>query len=1093
VSRLLGVILVLGLTACQRGPDRLPEADVALNNQGVGLLGQYRNDEAEAIFAELVARHPQVALLRSNQAIATLNRQTEGDEERALGMARALIAEDPENLEAQYIAGLAQLYLGQVEAALAHLLRVTAADPQDAHAAYFAGQALSQLGRTDEALELFLQALNADPYLRSAYYAAALALRSQQQGDRARALFAEYQRLQGNPRAKLAEFRYTRMGDKALARVLGDRADDSAAVPDGPLFGQPQRIQAALGEGTRSLLTADLQGDARQDLLILGAAAAQLLLQTDQGYRQLPLPDDFPHGAGAAAFGDLDNDGQLDLVVCATAGISLWRVGEGAELQRRGDLLPPQAASPCHDVQLFDADHDGDLDLYRIAGADAAGELFNNNLDGSWRALSAQSPLLRGPDTGTRQLLVLDADGDRDLDLLFVAAEDGVLWLQNDRLWAYQARTLSADWNRRWRAATAIDPQASGRPELVLADAAGDLWVGRLVDDSIQPLALAAELAPVLALSALDADGDGLEDLLLRHETGLSLIAADADGRWQLRWQHQGRVDSHLALLETPARGPSLAYGVPADGADESALWIAPPGPGRQAFLALAPSGRSAEAEGMRSNASGIGTQVRLRRGSRWSVADLLDRDSGRGQSLQPLALGLGRAGQADFVELQWSDGVMQTELGLAADRLHVVTETQRQLASCPVLFVWDGEDYRFVSDVLGVGGIGFLLAPGSYAEPRPWEWFRLPDDLAVPRDGAYRLKIAEPMEEAAFIDRVRLHVYDLPPGWAMAMDERMHTGGGPEPSGAPLFFQPHRAPRILSMHDQHGAEISALLADADFQAVDPGPRDPRFLGRLQREQQIDILLAQPLGAGQYALLGNGWVEYPYSQTLFAAWQAGAGYRSYSLDLGDGQGGWREAYAQFGYPAGMPREFSLPLPSSEQPIASLRLRGNLEVYLDRLQIVRVEAAPDGVSHQAVPPSSARMERIGFPRRAVLESKRPDYDFSRRSPFWDTRYPEGAYTDFGPVQALLEAVDDGFAIVGPGDALDLAFPAPADPPEGYRRVLVLEVRGYAKDMDLYTRDGGTLDPLPQTQGVDAELRAQGARLNQQFNRRFQGGR
>ena len=102
---------------------------------------------------------------------------------------------------------------------------------------------------------------------------------------------------------------------------------------------------------------------------------------------------------------------------------------------------------------------------------------------------------------------------------------------------------------------------------------------------------------------------------------------------------------------------------------------------------------------------------ARQRSGSRWTLTDTFRRHSTPGQSLQPLAVGLGGAGQADFVALTWSDGVYQTELGLEAGRLHRITETQRQLSSCPVLFAWDGQRYAFVSDLLGVGGMGDLIS----------------------------------------------------------------------------------------------------------------------------------------------------------------------------------------------------------------------------------------------------------------------------------------------------------------------------------------------------------------------------------------------
>ena len=95
------------------------------------------------------------------------------------------------------------------------------------------------------------------------------------------------------------------------------------------------------------------------------------------------------------------------------------------------------------------------------------------------------------------------------------------------------------------------------------------------------------------------------------------------------------------------------------------------------------------------------------------------------------MSIGLGGAPRADFVAITWSDGVFQTELALDAGRLHRIAETQRQLSSCPVLFAWDGERFRFVTDVLGVGGIGFFERPGVYSAPFPRENVLLPDDAA--------------------------------------------------------------------------------------------------------------------------------------------------------------------------------------------------------------------------------------------------------------------------------------------------------------------------------------------------------------------------
>ena len=106
------------------------------------------------------------------------------------------------------------------------------------------------------------------------------------------------------------------------------------------------------------------------------------------------------------------------------------------------------------------------------------------------------------------------------------------------------------------------------------------------------------------------------------------------------------------------------------------------------------------------------------------------------------------------------------------------------------------------------------------------------------------------------------------------------------------------------------------------------------------------------------------------------------------------------------------------------------------------------------------------------------------------PLWDTRIQSGSYTAFGRVDELVAAHDDALAIIGPGEELHLEFDATMPPlQKGWTRRFVLETRGWAKDVDLYTRDGQTVGPLPVT-GSGAAVRD---RLNRQYNTRFASGR
>jgi len=520
---------------------------------------------------------------------------------------------------------------------------------------------------------------------------------------------------------------------------------------------------------------------------------------------------------------------------------------------------------------------------------------------------------------------------------------------------------------------------------------------------------------------------------------------------------------------------------------NQKGLFEIGPGGGRFPFMNLTLSGKESQGESMRSNRSGIGTSLRVRFGDRWASITSFRSDSGPGQGLQPLSIGLAGAQQADFVEIDWSDGVFQSEIALEANQPHHVTETQRQLSSCPLLFAWDGDGYEFVSDVLGVGGIGFAVGPGEYAPSRPWENFLLPQGSLSIEDGLARVKLGEPMEEALYLDSAGLTSYDLPRGWSMVLDERMAVLP-PEATGEPIFYR--QAARPSRATNDRGQDVTTEIARADFSAAPPGALDHRFIGRLESVHELELEFDEPVdfGRGDQVLRLDGWVEYPYSQTMFSAWQAGAAYEAPSLDAWSDETGWVEILHQFGYPAGMPRVSAVPIPALDLRTKRLRIRTNQEIYFDQIMLCRSEPCPDAIVTRH-PLASAELRFSGFPKRIDHPQRRPEYVYAERTPFWDTKIQEGAYTRFGPVLPLVQRHDDALAIIGPGEEIHLEFKVDSGPALDRQRFYVLESHGWCKDMDLYTRDGETLDPLPSS-GLDPSVPRS---LHAEFNTRYLGGR
>ncbi|MFK8028932.1 MAG: FG-GAP-like repeat-containing protein [Gammaproteobacteria bacterium] len=1097
---LLGAAILIA--SCGGGANEAPSAtlkltakDVEINNRGVALMGYFDYAGAREAFREAVDRQPQWADVKVNLAIATLNRQMDGDEELARGYLDEVLAESPDNLRAHFVAGLLAERAGETARAKQHYQTVLSNDPEDAYAAYYLA-VLTQTEDPETALALFERAIENDPYLRSAYYGAFLL--NVRSGDREAGLVMQgvYERLADNPRARLAETKYTRMGGKANALAVDVSEPEATSLPDGPLFLSPQTVVTFDVPRDRSLTTVDLAGNGLQDIFVATPEGpSQVILAGEDVYQEFDHVLTRMGSLNAVAWGDVDNDGMTDVVGCGVNQLQIkfqTAVDKWTRTQNLASLSPQKS---CSDVQLLDADHDGDLDVF-LSFASGGHDVLSNNGDRSFRSLRSERGLAFSEGNG-RNLVAADIDGDRDTDLLVVNAASVDL-LFNDRLWDYTPASEQAPeqvpdtlLSSGLMTLTAADANADGRVELYGITKAGQLirwsrdgqksWSSRVLSS------IAIDTDSEASLDVSDFNGDGVLDLLVVDAAGLKVLGLTEAGVTTL-FDYAGNVSTAMHLVADADQGPSLLALV--NTATGQQLLRFPPGPGRGKFVALTFEGQEEKADSMRSNRMGVGTRVAVRRGSSWTIVDTFDRHTGRGQSAQPLSVGLGTSSTIDYVAIDWSDGVFQTELNLAAGKQHSITETQRQLSSCPVLFAWDGTQWSFISDLLGVGGIGFLHDPGAkgaarYGEPRPWEYFLMPQEWLKADDGQLKLKVTEPMEELALLDNAQLVAYDLAPGWKMVLDERMATGA-PLATGKAQFYRSELKPSRVVRDD--GLDLTESVAETDYVAADLGLAHPRFLGMLETPHTLTLEFDQRLDGLTNPLLlrATGWVEYPYSQTVFAAWQTGALYTPPSLEAGDDDGNWTMLLDTFGYPAGMPREMSVELGRLPPGTTRLRLSGNLEIYWDELSLVEVETPGAGdVQRQRLYLQSAELGQTGFPKRKQQPQRRPDYDFSDRVPFWDARYPEGHYTQLGDVMPLLEQTDGAYVTVGPGEDVELAFNAPTGLQEDWTRHYVFFVSGYAKDMDMYTQDSGSVGPLPHRPSSNDSL-------HNQYNTRYKDG-
>jgi hypothetical protein len=223
------------------------------------------------------------------------------------------------------------------------------------------------------------------------------------------------------------------------------------------------------------------------------------------------------------------------------------------------------------------------------------------------------------------------------------------------------------------------------------------------------------------------------------------------------------------------------------------------------------------------------------------------------------------------------------------------------------------------------------------------------------------------------------------------------------------------------------------------------------------------------LEAGQhYVLLLYGWIDYSDSSSNLSAWQAGVKLTTPYLEVEDGDGGFRLAIADMGFPAGLPKTMLVDLGGIvDSAHRRVRITTSQRIYWDQIQVATV--APDvNPRVTELSPDRAELGFRGYPTPVSPDGRPPYlYDYSRISPteVWDQH--EGFYTRYGDVRELVESVDDRYVITKNGDELALSFAADRLPdlPAGWKRTFLVFADGFGKDMDVNSAYADTVEPLP----------------------------
>lgn len=338
---------------------------------------------------------------------------------------------------------------------------------------------------------------------------------------------AGHERCGTRTRAPLVE------GGLAIALLLAANRTPSEARPEVWEGFERHLIDADPPEQPYYKMVGDLDGDGDRDIVVAGRAGP-LVMYANPTWEKSVIAEGGYNGGVNGEVADIDGDGDLDIVM----GGVVWfgnpgRSGGGWAVHRIDDR-------EIHDLEVADLDGDGRLDVVardQSAFGQNGDEIFVylQQAEGPWRKVRFDCPHGEG-------LELADLDGDGDPDIVIAAR-----WYEND----------AGAWEEH--------EYAPGLAELDAKVETGDIDGDGLLDIVVSPSELKGESGRIAWFRSPSGDRTGpweehaIIDPIECVIHGLGLADFDRDGLLDVAYaeMHQGQDPDEICVVINSDRGRS--------------------------------------------------------------------------------------------------------------------------------------------------------------------------------------------------------------------------------------------------------------------------------------------------------------------------------------------------------------------------------------------------------------------------------------------------------------------------------------------------------------------------------------------------------
>ncbi|MBT5305700.1 MAG: tetratricopeptide repeat protein [Candidatus Scalindua sp.] len=705
-------------------------------------------------------------------------------------------------------------------------------------------------------------------------------------------------------------------------------------------------------------------------------------------------------------------------------------------------------------AQWIDYDHDGDIDLL-IAGMERL-ELWQNNGDLTFTNVTAETGISN--EIPPVMVGVADLDSNNAVDVVVTQHSGGTLVFENQQFGKFEQMSSPPG---PWPNASGIeldDLNNDGHPDSMLMT---DHQIIILFGQSTHRQNIPFSMIRPSGVVTVDYDNDGFQDILVFGNKSNKI----SNGLMQLWRNTEMGTDWNDATDKTGLdhiKLPPIDNVLVADlDNDHDSDLLIITSDHRLHFLRNDGGHRNGQLQirlqGTKSNTGGIGTRVEIREGAFLATRTI---------SRVPVEIGLGGRKSLDVIQVLWTNGVVDNQINQEASvNLPIfIKEPHVDTGSCPFLYAWDGNGYRFVTDLLGNAPVGLPLTRDKFLPADTDEYVVIGNSTSIkPLNSFYTFEVTSEFNEVLYFDASRLVVVDHD------QDVEIHTTDKIKPAPfAPseLWALNSRLPLIDAL-GSNGENYKDELTDIDGSFTLPGILlPPQYRGVCN---SISIILdfgrlddTEPL-----VLALTGWLQYGQASTNIALSQNDSvSVIPPMLEAEMNNGDWKKLDVIVGMPAGKTKTILVDL-HSKLPVNTRRLRltTTFEIRWDRIALFRRSSLPEVTE---LSPVNADLRWRGFSEiktRKPGNPKTPLYIKTSEQPPWLTSL-QGWCTAYGNVIELAEQEDDAVVVMNGGDALNLKFNADAisPVPQGKNRTFLFYSVGWNKDGDYNIDDGHRVYPI-----------------------------